>query len=97
MIPGIAQPQPPALEVPQPIEPQLPTPDLAPVAPPTPPTIETTNKQLAGTSYTVVEGDDLYDIAIRWGVSTAEIMKANNLESDKLVPGTSLIIPDVAR
>ena len=97
VIPGIAQPQPPALEVPQPIEPQLPTPDLAPVAPPTPPTIETTNKKLAGTSYTVVEGDDLYDIAIRWGVSTAEIMKANNLESDKLVPGTSLIIPDVAR
>ncbi len=58
---------------------------VAPVAP------EPTNLQ----TYTVKEGEDVYAVAIRWGVSPKEITALNNLKSIELEPGTVLKIPSV--
>lgn len=46
-----------------------------------------------GLTHTVGDKEDLFSIAIRWGVSANEIMKANNLTSEKVAPGTVLVIP----
>lgn len=46
-------------------------------------------------TYTVKEGEDVYAVAIRWGVSPKEITALNNLESIELKPGTVLKIPSV--
>lgn len=45
------------------------------------------------TTYTVGEGDNLYDISLRFGIPIASIQAANNLTSDILTVGTVLIIP----
>lgn len=50
----------------------------------------------SASTYRVQEGEDLYEIAIRWGVSTDIIRKLNPGCADKggkLVPGTVLKIP----
>ena len=48
----------------------------------------------ATTTYVVQEGDDMTGVAIRWGVSAAEIRELNNLgESDQLVPGQIIKLP----
>lgn len=96
--PKVVQPTPPAInpEPVQPVQPEIPTPDLAPVPPPVSqptPAPQASN----GTPYVVADGEDLYDIAVRWGVSTAELKRANNLEADKVTPGQSIIIPGGAR
>jgi len=44
-------------------------------------------------SYTVKEGEDVYAVAIRWGVSPNEIKTLNNLKSIELTPGTVIKIP----
>ena len=44
-------------------------------------------------NHTVAPGEDLYSVAIRWGVGTADIKAANNLTGSELVPGTVLKIP----
>ena len=44
-------------------------------------------------SYTVKEGEDLYAVAIRWGVSASELKALNNLASVDLQPGQVLKIP----
>jgi len=46
-------------------------------------------------SYTVKEGEDLYAVAIRWGVSPSELKSLNNLTSSDLQPGQILKIPVV--
>ncbi len=46
-------------------------------------------------TYTVKEGEDVYAVAIRWGVSPKEITSLNNLSSIELEPGTVLKIPSV--
>jgi LysM repeat protein len=46
-------------------------------------------------TYTVKEGEDVYAVAIRWGVSPKEITALNNLKSIELEPGTVLKIPSV--
>ncbi|MFO7937721.1 MAG: LysM peptidoglycan-binding domain-containing protein [Kiritimatiellia bacterium] len=46
-------------------------------------------------TYTVKEGEDVYAVAIRWGVSPKEISALNNLNSIELEPGTVLKIPSV--
>jgi len=46
-------------------------------------------------SYTVKEGEDLYAVAIRWGVSPTELKAVNNLTTADLAPGTVLKIPVV--
>jgi LysM repeat protein len=44
----------------------------------------------------VKEGEDVYAVAIRWGVSPAELKALNNLTSSDLQPGQVLKIPAVA-
>ena len=47
-------------------------------------------------TYQVKEGEDVYAVAIRWGVSPAELKALNNLSSSDLTPGQVLKIPVVA-
>ena len=44
-------------------------------------------------TYTVKEGEDLYAVAIRWGVSPSDLKSLNNLTSTELKAGTVLKIP----
>lgn len=44
-------------------------------------------------SYTVVAGDTLYEIAQRFGTTVDAIMRSNGLTSYTIVPGQSLTIP----
>ena len=44
-------------------------------------------------THTVKEGEDLYSVAIWWGVQAEELKKANNLTDSKLTPGQVLKIP----
>lgn len=46
-----------------------------------------------GSSYVIQKGDTLSRIAVRAGVSIAELKDANNLSSDRIVAGKSLTIP----
>jgi LysM repeat protein len=86
--PGLApDAEPVAGEIPPP--PPLPTLDAgAPAAAPAAPA--------AMQNHTVSAGEDLYSVAIRWGVSTADIKAANNLTGSELIPGTVLKIPPAA-
>lgn len=43
--------------------------------------------------YTVKEGEDLYAVAIRWGVSPSDLKTLNNLSSNDLKAGMTLKIP----
>lgn len=46
------------------------------------------------TTYTVVRGDTLGNIAFRYGITTRELMSANNLtDPDLIITGTVLVIP----
>lgn len=45
------------------------------------------------TTYTVVKGDSLYSIASRYGTTTQELMRLNNLSSSLLSVGQTLIVP----
>lgn len=73
-----------------PQEPALPTPVAAIL-----PAIPTAAAAGAFQNHTVGPDEDLYAVAIRWGVSTADIKAANNLTGSELVPGTVLKIPPV--
>jgi len=44
-------------------------------------------------TYTVRAGDDLYSLAIQWGVSPSDLRRINNLPSAQLTPGMVLNIP----
>jgi LysM repeat protein len=44
-------------------------------------------------TYTVKEGEDLYAVAIRWGVSPSDLKALNNLTSTEVKAGTVLKIP----
>ncbi len=44
-------------------------------------------------SYTVRKGDNLFDIARQFGIGISDIQKANNLTSNRLMPGQVLQIP----
>lgn len=58
---------------------------LIPIKEPAPP--------VEGTIYTVVSGDNLYSIASRFGTTVNAIREANNLTSNLLSVGQTLIIP----
>ena len=62
-------------------------------APLAPPTVEATPPAAKGTPYVVQEGQDLFDISVKWGVSATEIKALNNLTSDDVTPGQTLMIP----
>lgn len=48
----------------------------------------------SASTYTVVQGDSLYQIAKKHNTTTAEIMRLNQLASDRLQIGQSLIVND---
>lgn len=50
----------------------------------------------SGPVYIVVSGDTLYEIAIRFNVSVADIMTANNMVSQDIFVGDQLIIPGLS-
>jgi LysM repeat protein len=48
-------------------------------------------------TYAVKEGEDLYAVAIRWGVSPSDLKALNNLTATELKAGTVLKIPGLAQ
>ncbi|MGI6496458.1 MAG: LysM peptidoglycan-binding domain-containing protein [Kiritimatiellia bacterium] len=80
----------------EPLPPDAPAPADPAVAPPPPPVPAANPAPSApngGAHYTVKEGEDVYSLAIRWGVSPSEVKALNNLTGTKLAPGTVLRIP----
>ena len=43
--------------------------------------------------YSVVAGDNLYSIGLRYGLTAEELMRANELDSTIIKPGQELVIP----
>ncbi len=93
----------PPVEV-KPVEAVMPPPvdtntTVAPVTPApadpavTPPVAPAANAQ----TYTVKEGEDLYAVAIRWGVSPSDLKALNNLTTTDLKAGMVLQIPASAQ
>ena len=76
-----------------------PTPEPAQVItiPPTPvapaATIAPVPQSADAETHTVVAGEDLFTLAIRWGISPEDIKKYNNLGDDPIQPGAILKIP----
>jgi len=65
-------------------------PRAAPVAAPAAP--------VPGSTYTIAEGDTLWDLAQRFGTTTAALMDANKMEDgDRLALGAQLSVPGQAR
>ena len=86
--PEVKPADPPAIVPPTPTAVPPPPLQLDPPAP-TPPPPEAPK----GTPYVVQEGQDLFDISVKWGVSAADIKAFNKLDSDKVVPGQTILIP----
>ena len=81
-----------------PVAPATPPPGYVPVAPATPAPatpVPTPNPgtDLTGNTYKIAEGDSLWGIAKKFGVSVAELKQANNLTDDNIWAGKTLIIP----
>jgi LysM repeat protein len=55
--------------------------------------VDNDNYDDTGNTYTVVLGDNLYNIANRYGVSVVDIINLNNLSNTILTPGQVLLIP----
>jgi LysM repeat protein len=45
-------------------------------------------------SYTVKENEDVYSVAIKWGIAPTELRQLNNLTSSELTPGQVLRVPE---
>jgi len=94
-------------------EPTTVTPEVKPVDPIAPPPVDTNTTVAPVTTapvapvapvapantqtYTVKEGEDLYAVAIRWGVSPSDLKALNNLTSTDLKAGMVLQIPASAQ
>ena len=63
----------------------------APVLSPTPTPAPVQNQDYE--TYTVKEGEDVYAVAIRWGVSPSALKELNNLTGNELKPNQVLRIP----
>ena len=50
-----------------------------------------------GGVYLVAEGDTLWDLSVRWGISVKDIKRANRLRRDALKPGQRLKVPRARR
>ena len=81
-----------------------PAPAPAPVVTPPPPVVvkddedaapeaAVTPAPTAGKTHTVKAGEDLYTVAVRWGVSPSDLRALNKLTSPDLQEGMVLIIP----
>ncbi len=85
---------PAAVTPPPAVEPAPAAPAVAPAAPgaeaaaPAAPAADSNTQ-----TYTVKEGEDLYAVAIRWGVSPSDLKALNNLTATELKAGTVLKIP----
>lgn len=66
--------------------------EIATTTPTTPPPVVETPK--TGTTYTVVKGDTLYRIGIKFGVSYQDIKKWSNISSDELKVGQVLVVSE---
>lgn len=71
--------------------------ESAPVKVETPATTPPVESNSSTQTYTVKEGEDLYAVAIRWGVSPSDLKALNNLTSTELKAGTVLKIPGAAQ
>ena len=45
------------------------------------------------TTYVVKENDDIYSVAIKWGLTASQLKEMNNLDDDSLTPGQKLKVP----
>jgi Tol biopolymer transport system component/LysM repeat protein len=68
---------------------------ITPTPSPTPsPTLSPTPAPPSGQTYTVKQGDTLFEIALRFGVSVEALAEANGITNIKLIrPGQVLVIP----
>ena len=97
--PAVAPAAPEAGAIPPPPVEAAPAAGAAPAATPTvtaTPAAAAPAVAAATKTYTVKEGEDVYAVAIRWGVSPAELKSLNNLTSSDLQAGQVLKIPAVA-
>ena len=82
-------PPPPPVKAVEEVKPVATTPVVAPDTDAAPTT--------TGQTYTVKAGEDLYAVAIRWGVSPSDLKAENNLTSSDLKEGQVLKIPSGAQ
>jgi len=89
----VAAPKPPVVEsAPVAVPAPAPAPGGAEAAPAPAPAADANTQ-----TYTVKEGEDIYAVAIRWGVSPSDLKALNNLTSTELKAGTVLKIPGGAQ
>jgi LysM repeat protein len=73
------------------------TPGVTLPPPPTTPTTPTVTPTVSGPrykNYTVKENEDVYSVAIKWGIAPTELRQINNLTSSELTPGQVLRVPE---
>ncbi len=56
-------------------------------------TVKTSSSGVFSPRHTVQKGETLYDIALKYGVTTENLKKVNKLRSNKILVGQVLIIP----
>ncbi|HOV98631.1 MAG TPA: LysM peptidoglycan-binding domain-containing protein [Bacteroidota bacterium] len=56
-------------------------------------TVKTSSSGIFSPRHTVKQGETLYDIALKYGVTTENLKKVNKLRSNKILVGQVLIIP----
>lgn len=95
--PPAVEPPAPSVEVPVVPVPEVTTPDVTTpdvIAPAVPKAVETpVSAEPKGMPYVVEEGQDLYDISVKWSVPITEIKTLNKMTSDEVTPGQTLYIP----
>ncbi len=75
-------------------KPQFPPPPTATPTPPTatPTATATSSQGVCGQSYTVLRGDNLFRIGLRFGVTVTALKAANSLPGNTIYPGQVLVI-----
>ncbi|MFV0525339.1 MAG: LysM peptidoglycan-binding domain-containing protein [Acidimicrobiales bacterium] len=77
-------------------EPATTIPSSVPAGPETSPPPTGATEAVSGTPYTVADGDTLWGLSNRFGVSVEALASANGLtDVDTLKPGQQLVVPDV--